>query len=261
MTAAKIAAITSRDNPLLARLRRLNRQPDAYRKLGQVWLEGEQVCRAALRAGRMIDQAVIGEAAWDAAGLRKLASAATRVAILPDALMASLSPLETPAPVAFVAGWPGIGSLRADAPSLVLDRLQDAGNVGTILRSAAAFGFSLVIALAGTAALWAPKVVGAAMGAHFALDLVERARSADLDALQMPLFATSSHAKDALHAAALPWPCAWAFGNEGQGIEPDLLGRCDATLRIAQPGGEESLNVAIAAAVCMYESTRQRLRT
>jgi TrmH family RNA methyltransferase len=260
VTAAKITAITSRGNPLLARLRRLNRQPDAYRKLGQVWLEGEQVCRASLRAGREIDQAVIGEAAWDMAGLRELAGAAIRVAIVPDALMASLSPLETSASIAFVARWPGTGSLRADAPSLVLDRLQDAGNVGTILRSAAAFGFSQVISLEGTAALWAPKVVRAAMGAHFALDLVERASLADLDALQVPLVATSSHAKDALHETALPWPCAWAFGNEAQGLEPNLLGRCRATLRIAQPGGEESLNVAIAAAVCMYESTRQRLR-
>ncbi len=260
MTAPKATAITSRDNPLLARLRRLNRQPDAYRKLGQVWLEGEQVCRAALRAGREIEQALIGEAAWDVAGLRRLASAATRVAILPDALMASVSPLESSAPIAFVTGWAGIGSLRTDAPSLVLDRVQDAGNVGTILRSAAAFGFAQVIALEGTAALWAPKVVRAAMGAHFALDLVERAGPADLRTLRMPLLATSSHARDTLHEAALPWPCAWAFGNEGQGVEPDLLDCCDATLRIAQPGGEESLNVAIAAAICMYESTRQRLR-
>ena len=256
----KIHAISSRDNPLVAQVRRLIRQPDAYRKHAGLWLEGEHLCRAFVdRHGGASARAVMSDAAWELPSLRALANSADSVSIVPAALMRDLSTLDSAAPIGFIVEWPGPGSVRRDAPSIVLDRLQDAGNVGTILRSAAAFGFAQVIALEGTAALWAPKVVRAAMGAHFALDLVERASSADLDALQMPLLATSSHAKDALHEAALPSPCAWAFGNEGQGVGPDLLGRCDITLRIAQPGGEESLNVAIAAAIFMYESTRQRL--
>ena len=256
----KIAAITSRDNPLLAQLRRLNRHPDAYRKLGIVWLEGEQLCRAALqRVEPALVQAVISEVGWEVAGLRRLASATARVAVLPEALMASLSTLETPAPIALVLPWPGTGTVRAGTPSIVLDRLQDAGNVGTILRSAAAFGFRQVIALEGTAALWSSKVLRAAMGAHFNLDLVERVALDGLAVLDVPLLATSSHAAALLHEASLPWPCAWAMGHEGQGLAATLMRRCAATLKIAQPGGEESLNVAIAASVCMYESARQRL--
>ena len=255
----KIAAITSRDNPLLAQLRRLNRHPDAYRKLGIVWLEGEQLCRAALqRLEPALVQAVISEVGWEVAGLRRLASATARVAVLPEALMASLSTLETPAPIALVLPWPGTGTVRAGTPSIVLDRLQDAGNVGTILRSAAAFGFRQVIALEGTAALWSPKVLRAAMGAHFALNLIERVGAEGLDALAVPMLATSSHAGTALPAATLPWPCAWLVGHEGQGLADDLVRRCAATLRIPQPGGEESLNAAIAASICLYESARRR---
>jgi TrmH family RNA methyltransferase len=141
----------------------------------------------------------------------------------------------------------------------VLDRLQDAGNVGTILRTAAAFGFTQCLALKGTAALWSGKVLRAGMGAHFALNLVELAGDAQLDALRVPLIATSSHAQRALQEVDLPWPCAWVMGHEGQGVSSALEARCSLTLRIAQPGGEESLNVAAAAAVCLYESTRQRL--
>jgi TrmH family RNA methyltransferase len=141
---------------------------------------------------------------------------------------------------------------------VVLDRLQDAGNVGAIIRSAAAFGFSQVVALKGTAALWSPKVLRAGMGAHFGLNLVEGADETTLAELKMPLLATSSHATQAIHQVKLPWPSAWVLGHEGQGVSAALLQRCEQALRIPQPGGEESLNVAAAAAVCMYESARQR---
>ena len=256
----RVTPITSRDNPLLVRLRKLAAQPDAYRKQGSVWIEGEHLCRAWLEhAPGTGVQAVIGEGAWDVPALRQLASRAEAVALLPDALMGGLGTLDAPAPLAFEVAWPGAGTVRPGLPSIVLDRLQDAGNVGTILRSAAAFGCTQVIALKGTAALWSPKVMRAGMGAHFALNLVEAADPAVLDALDVPLLATSSHAKVALHEAVLPWPCAWLMGHEGQGLAEALLQRCTQTLRIAQPGGEESLNVAVAAAVCMYESARRRL--
>jgi TrmH family RNA methyltransferase len=74
----------------------------------------------------------------------------------------------------------------------------------------------------------------------------------------MPWLATSSHAAQLLHRTVLPWPCAWVFGHEGQGVAPDVAARCAMTLCIAQPGGEESLNVAAAAAICLHESLRQR---
>jgi TrmH family RNA methyltransferase len=92
------------------------------------------------------------------------------------------------------------------------------------------------------------------MGAHFALDLIEGVGLEDVQALQVPLVVTSSHAGDYLHRAALPWPCAWVMGHEGQGVSAALEERAALRIRIAQPGGEESLNVAAAAAICLHAS-------
>lgn len=255
---AQVKHLTSRDNPLLVRLRKLAADPAGYRKAGVVWIEGEHLCSAWLRHGGAVLEAVIGETAWAQPALRALASRAATTVLLPDALMASLSALESAAPIGFVVTWGGPRALQPGVPSVVLDRLQDAGNVGAILRSAAAFGFAQIVALKGTAALWSPKVLRAGMGAHFGLRLVEGAEPALLDAIGLPLVATSSHAARALHEAALPWPCAWVLGHEGQGVSADLVQRCALDVRIPQPGGEESLNVAAAAAVCLYESMRQR---
>ena len=256
---ASARSVTACDNPLLVRLRKLAADPAGYRKHGEIWIEGEHLCAAYAQRGGAALQAVIDEAAWQQPALRELAGMAAAVTIVPPTLMAGLSTLESPAPLGFVLRWSGPGTLDAQRPSVVLDRLQDAGNVGNILRSAAAFGFNQVIALKGSAALWSPKVLRAAMGAHFALQLVETASEHDLDALRVPMLATSPHAAAAIHAAELPWPCAWVLGHEGRGISPTLLQRCTQTLRIAQPGGEESLNVAAAAAVCLHESARRRI--
>jgi len=137
---------------------------------------------------------------------------------------------------------------------VVLDGLQDAGNVGMILRSAGAFGFRQVLAMKGTAALWSPKVLRAGMGAHFGLRLIEGLEADGLMKLHVPLLATSSHQGAYLHQAALPWPCAWVFGHEGQGVSAALAARAAQSVRIVQPGGEESLNVAAAAAICLHAS-------
>ncbi len=254
-----VKSITSRDNPLLVRLRKLASDPGGYRKAGEVWIEGDHLCSAYLKRGGVPAQAVITEEAWADARYRALAQQASAVAVVPASLMAGLSSLESPAPLAFAVTWAGAGELRPEASSVVLDRLQDAGNVGTLLRSAAAFGFEQVLALKGTAALWSPKVLRAGMGAHFGLHLVELADEAALVSLAVPLLATSSHASASIHDTALPWPCAWVMGHEGQGVSASLISRCTRALRIPQPGGEESLNVAAAAAVCLYESARQRL--
>ncbi|MFT3665760.1 TrmH family RNA methyltransferase [Piscinibacter sp.] len=255
---AEPRSITSKDNPLLVRVRKLVADPGGYRKFGEVWLEGDHLCAAfAQRGGRAL-QALVSSEGWQQPRLRELAGHAAAVAIVPAELMAGLSTLESPGAIGFVVATPTAAAITPDAPSVLLDRLQDAGNVGTILRSAAAFGFTQVVALKGTAALWSPKVLRAGMGAHFGLRLVEGVDAGALEALRLPLLATSSHAEAALHEVDLPWPCAWVMGHEGQGIAPDLRRRCAMSLRIPQPGGEESLNVAAAAAVCLYESARQR---
>jgi RNA methyltransferase, TrmH family len=250
--------ITSRDNPLLMRLRRLSQDSAAYRKLGQVWLEGEHLCAALLQRGLMAAHAVCSESAWHVDSLREVARSAGKVVVVPDALFKTISALDSPSNIGFVIDLPSAFALQANAPSLVLDRVQDAGNVGSMLRSAAAMGFVQVLAIKGTAALWSPKVLRAGMGAHFALHLIEGVDEAALRELRVPLIATSSHASLALPTADLPWPCAWVMGHEGQGVSANLLQGCALQVRIPQPGGEESLNVAAAAAVCLYESARRR---
>ena len=254
----RIKAISSRDNPLLVRLRKLAGDPAAYRKSGEVLIEGDHLCAAFLQRGGVVPQAVITEAAWDVPALRAIAERADAVAVIPQALMTGISTLESSAPLAFVLPWPGAGRMLPEAATVVLDRLQDAGNVGAIIRSAAAFGFAQVLSIKGTAALWSPKVLRAGMGAHFGLNLIEVADEAALAELNVPLLATSSHAARAIHQVSLPWPCAWVLGHEGQGVSAAVMQRCSQALRIPQPGGEESLNVAAAAAVCLYESARQR---
>lgn len=249
-----LAAITARDNPLLVRVRRLQRGGTAYRRAGELWLEGEHLCGALRGHGRVPSQAVISESAWAQPALRDLAQTAPRVARVSDALFATVSELPSPAGIGFLLDLPHAPTLQPQAASIVLDRVQDAGNVGSMLRSAAALGFAQVLALEGTAGLWSPKVLRAAMGAHFALDLIEGLAADDLQALRVPMLAADAHAAQALHEAALPFPCAWVFGHEGQGIDAALASRCAMALRIAQPGGQESLNVAAAAAICLHAS-------
>lgn len=249
--------ITSRDNPLLKRLRLLAQDSNAYRKQGQVWLEGDHLCRALLARGHRPLTAVFTERGWASAS-GALREAAPQRVIVPQALMAGISGLESPAGMGFVWALPAGVALRPGISAVVLDRLQDAGNVGSILRSAAAMGFGQVLALKGTAALWSPKVLRAGMGAHFALHLVEGLASEDLQGLGVPLLVTSSHRGDVLHQARLPWPCAWVMGHEGQGVQPGLEALASQAVRIVQPGGEESLNVAAAAAICLHASAAGR---
>ena len=251
--------ITSKDNAVLQRLRKLSRDGSAYCKLGSVWLEGDHLARACVQRGHPVTLAVLTEAAYANDALRELADASPRVLVVPAALFKTISGLESPAQIGFEAPHDDARMLSPGLDSVVLDRLQDAGNVGTILRSAAAMGFRQILALKGTAALWSPKVLRAGMGAHFGLQLIEGLTVADLDRLAVPLVATSSYATAQLHRIILPQPCAWVMGHEGQGVQDELMKRCALTVGIPQPGGEESLNVGSAAAICLYESARQRL--
>jgi TrmH family RNA methyltransferase len=249
--------ITSRDNPLVKAIRRLAQDSTAYRKQGQFWLEGDHLCRAALVRGVQPQQVVLAESFWTEQG-PAWADTGAQVLVLPDALFASLSSLESPARMGFVVAWTAAPEVLADVPTVVLDRLQDAGNVGAILRCASAFGYRQVLALQGTAALWSHKVLRAGMGAHFGLHLAEGLDESALDALNVPLLVTSSHQGPYLHElqaqGGLPRHCAWVLGHEGQGVRDSLMDRAQLKVRIAQPGGEESLNVATAAAICLHAS-------
>ena len=270
--------ITSRDNPLVQRLRRLLGEPAAYRREGLICIEGEHLCSAyAHRRGRP-KMVVMAESAWQRPELRGLLTPADEVQLLSDRLFEQVSALPSPAGIAFLADLPAGEAPRAAESAVLLDRLQDPGNVGSILRSASALGVRQVWATPGTAALWSPKVLRAGMGAHFGLTLCESVDVAGLLALpgaeaqgsstreggsapgteRAPWVATSSHADAVLGEVALPEPCVWVMGHEGQGVSEEILRHCALSVRIPQPGGEESLNVAAAAAICLYESARRR---
>lgn len=244
--------VTSRDNALLKDLRKLAQDNTAYRKAGRFWIEGDHLCSAALQRGLSPAVAVYSESFW-AQGPK--AAITGKIVIVTDALFKDISALESPASMGFVLELPVDAGIQPLAASVVLDRVQDAGNVGSILRSAGAFGFRQVLALKGTAALWSPKVLRAGMGAHFGLHLVEGLSLDDVQALAVPLVVTSSHQGALIQDLKLPSPCAWVMGHEGQGVGPELMARASFFARIGQPGGEESLNVAAAAAICLHASS------
>ncbi len=248
--------ITSASNPLIKELRKLSTDNTAYRKHGRVWLEGDHLCQAAVLRGFKPVLGLFSESFWPIAQ-SIWAQAAIKNIVIPDTLFAEISGLESASSMGFILDLPAEPVLKPLAASVILDRVQDAGNVGSILRSAAAFGFGQVIALKGTAALWSPKVLRAGMGAHFGLQLLEGIEPDALAALAVPMVVTSSHEGDVLGLGKLPMPCAWVMGHEGQGVSEHLLAKADVKVRIDQPGGEESLNVAAAAAICLHFSSMQ----
>lgn len=258
MSAPQHVRIESRSNPALARVRRLLDDPGAYRKLGQIWLEGEHLLQAAVDRGYALQEVLIASSSEHDSRFGPLLAAATKVLVVDDPLWRGLGSLPSAVPIAALAAAPESRPIETGQGAVVLDRIQDAGNLGSILRSAAAFGVAQVLALKGCASVWSPKVLRAGMGSHFSLRLIEAVEEGDLEQLRLPLLAALPHAEPELAQVVLPHPCAWVFGNEGQGISPALLQRCAQRIRIPQPGGGESLNVASAAAVCLYESMRQR---
>lgn len=260
--------INSRDNAFVKDLKKLAHGNTDYRKQQRIWVEGDHLVRAAVARGAHPEFAVFSESFWHdpkflPLAQKEYAQVATKNVVISDPLYDSVSTLESPARMGFVFALPATPALNPVAASVILDRVQDAGNVGAILRSASAFGFQQVIALKGTAALWSPKVLRAGMGAHWGLQLIEAAELSQLDALQVPLLVTSSHRGNFLHALTrqqlLPMPCAWVLGHEGQGVCAELEARAQTHVRIAQPGGEESLNVASAAAICLHASATAQL--
>ncbi len=259
MSVVPVQHISSRDNAFVKDLRRLSQDSTAYRKQARVWAEGDHLCRAALVRGVKPAVAVFTESFWPLAPV-EYAQVAIKNVVIPDATFQAISALESPASMGFVIDLSSTSQVRPGVASVILDRVQDAGNVGSILRSASAFGFRQVIAIKGTAALWSPKVLRAGMGAHWALELVEGVACVDLEVLALPILVTSSHRGGFLHAMArnreFPHPCAWALGHEGQGVSAEIEALAHLHVRIAQPGGEESLNVASAAAICLHASAQ-----
>ena len=249
--------IASRDNPVFKVLRRLSLGADA----DVAMLEGIHLGDAYLRSGGVPRQIVVGRSALALAEVADLVDRcpSSDALLLEDALFATISGLAKGVQVLMTVDRPRPGTPpRLTRASVLLDRVQDPGNVGSILRSAAAAGIPDVYLSRGCAGAWSPKVLRAAMGAHFHLVLFE---DCDLTGLRgiaaIPWIATSPHASATLHETDLRRDVAWLFGHEGQGLDPDLMHDA-TTVRIPQPGHGESLNVAASAAICFFEQVRQR---
>jgi RNA methyltransferase, TrmH family len=250
--------ISSRDNPLVKELRRLAHDNTAYRDQERVWVEGDHLCRAALLRGQKPVFLAIKESKAATVPAEYSRNDIKKIAIR-DSIFESISSLESPSDFALVLNLSAQKVVQPKLHTVILDRVQDAGNVGSILRSAAAFGVNQVLALKGTAALWSSKVLRAGMGAHFGLHLVEGLDLAALGQLAVPTVVTSSHGGEFLQNQRLPYPCAWVMGHEGRGVCDDLMAHAAFKVRIGQPGGEESLNVAAAAAICLHASSVKTL--
>jgi TrmH family RNA methyltransferase len=255
--------ISSRDNPLYKELKQLATSSQARRKAGRTLLDGIHLCEAYLHHSGAPIICVASESAQNhaevAAILMRCETEKAQTILLPDALYHALSQVEQGVGVLFVVDTPQTDMPRTLAQAAVLlDNLQDSGNLGSILRSAAAAGIKQVFCSSGCAFAWSPKVLRAGMGAHFLLQIVE---GVDLAALiggaEIPVIATSSHASASLYDTDLTKPVAWLFGHEGQGVAEELLAAASRQIAIPHLGAMESLNVAASAAVCFFEQVRQ----
>ncbi len=258
--------ITSRDNAFYKELKQLATSSQARRKAGRSLLDGVHLCQAWLDLKGAPEHCLVSEDALSnpevQAIVRRCEELHAHVTAFPDALFGAISQVENGVGIAFVAPTPRPEQPAALSESAVLlDGVQDPGNVGSILRSAGAAGIGQVYCGPGTAFCWSPKVLRAAMGAHFVLEIFE---NVDLAALvrsaRVPVLATSGYAAEQLYELDLSQPVAWVLGHEGQGVSPEVLEL--ATHRVAVPhaGQVESLNVAACAAVCFFEQLRQSRR-
>ncbi|MGB1779795.1 MAG: TrmH family RNA methyltransferase [Longimicrobiales bacterium] len=232
---------------------------------GLVLVEGLRNAREALDAGVRVRFAVLRQDFVERPEGRaigeRMREAGIDVDLVEDSAFDALSATESPQGVLLVCEQEGSGLgevVSAEGPILVLDSLQDPGNVGTLIRSAIAFGFAGVIALDGTADPWSPKAVRSSAGTVLrariaragAADAVEALSAAGRTILVAAAGATSSGVVEGPHTALV-------IGNEGAGVREEVLASADEVVSIPMFGAVESLNAGIAGSILMYELTRK----
>jgi len=257
-------AISSRDNPFYKELKALASSSQARRKAGRTLLDGVHLCQSWLDLRGAPAHCVVaeGDLQHPEVGtiLHRVEQLRGHVTVLPDALFGALSQVEHGVNLLFLVETPRPrqpDALRVSA--VLLDGVQDPGNAGSILRSAAAAGITQVFCSPGTAFCWSPKVLRAAMGAHFVLEIFENVDLAGLiRASDIAVLAMSGYAEQRLYDVNLRQPVAWLLGHEGQGVAAELMALASHQVVIPHAGQVESLNVAAAAAVCFFEQLRQQ---
>ena len=261
-----VREVQSKDNARLKELRKALAAPGRGAR-GLVGIEGQHLVEEALRAGLRVATIFVAQGAEPV--LEKLhVPAETEILLLPKKLLASALATETPQPVAALVEPPDwtwahiVGGRRSGAEIVVvLAGLQDPGNLGTIVRSAEAFGASGVVSLPGTVSAWNPKTVRASAGSVFRVPLVassERECFEELHEAGVKILATEARAAKTAERVDLTGPVAFVIGNEGNGVSASVAMKADARIAISCPGPVESLNAAVAASVLLYEAERQR---
>lgn len=258
--------ISSRDNPLYKELKLLASSAQARRKAGRTLLDGPHLCDAYLRHAGMPALCIVSDTASTHHEVieivRQCEVAHVRSIGLPDPMYQALSQVEHGVGILFLVDAPQlVAPDHLTTSAVLLDGLQDPGNLGSILRSAAAAGIAQVYCSKGTTFAWSPKVLRAGMGAHFVISIFENVDLVKLTQnAKVPILATSSHAQQSIYDTDLSRPVAWLFGHEGQGVSAELEAAATCPVAIPHAGAVESLNVAASAAVCFFEQLRQRRR-
>ena len=262
--------ISSRENPLFKELRALqaagSKGQKARLSFGHTLLEGIHLIQTwcADPALEVLITSELGIENHEIDALIRLhldACPGTRVIYLEANLWGELSELVNGPQIAGLLSLPSAGSVGTlNGDVVVLDRIQDAGNMGAILRTAAAAGFIQIVALSGCAHVWSGKVLRAGMGAHRGLNLYEGwSNQQALSAITAPLFLATANSDACLFdlGSKLQQPVAWVLGSEGQGVSEALLAQGNP-VSIPMASQVESLNVATAAAICLFETVRVR---
>lgn len=251
--------IQSRDNAFFKALKRLAESGRERRKTGKTLLDGVHLVEAYEAAFGPVETLIVAESALAGGEVARFVEGRDAV-VLADALMRELGLVDTPSGLLAVAAMPNsIAAVDLEKEAILLDGVQDPGNVGTLLRTAAAAGIKQALLAPGCAAAWSPKVLRAGQGAHFTLAIHEDADLAGFMAAYRGTTAvTCLDGSTSLYEADWQGPLAWVFGAEGQGVSSALITAARLRIRIPMPGAVESLNVAAAAAVCLFEAVRRK---
>jgi TrmH family RNA methyltransferase len=255
--------ITSRENPHFKALKKLCLSGRERRKTGLALLDGLHLIESFVEhCGKPVEILLSEKGALVAenAGFLKDGGGGGQISILSDSLFAELATVETPSGIMAVVQQPRCThGLNQEQDAVLLDGIQDPGNLGSIFRSAAAAGFRQILLSADCAQAWSPKTLRAAMGAHFQLQIHE---SCDLPAFlggyRGHAVLTTLEPAPSLYSVDLKKTVAWVFGNEGQGVRAEVAALTGLQVRIPMPGEINSLNVAAAASICLFETVRQR---
>jgi TrmH family RNA methyltransferase len=227
-----------------------------------VVLDGAHLVGAVLEARMPIEALMVSRSALERAEIARLVARVPepKVTIVADAAFESISTVESATGVLAVVPTPAGKPIPSDADLVLLvEDVQDPGNVGTLLRSAAAAGARHVALSPGCAFAWSLKTVRAGMGAHFSLNLVEGADlPAFLAAYRGTSVALAGDAPRSIYELDLRGPLAICVGNEGAGLSRELVARVSASAAIPMPGRMESLNAGVAGSLCLFEAVRQR---